>query len=156
SLGVNAVASPSVAGGVTGITVTPAAASSFLVVGFPSPVTAGSAASFTLTALDAYGNVATGYAGTVHFTSSDPLAGLPADYTFTAADAGVHTFTAVLFQAGVKSLTATDVGTSALNGSQGGITVTPAAAYQFLLTAPPDAVAGEPVSLTLTVVDAYG
>jgi hypothetical protein len=27
--------------------------------------------SVTVTALDAYGNIATGYTGTVHFTSSD-------------------------------------------------------------------------------------
>ena len=46
----------------------------------------------TVTAYDAYGNLATGYVGTVHFTSSDPKAVLPANDTFTAADAGVHTF----------------------------------------------------------------
>ena len=38
----------------------------------------------TVTAYDAYGNVATGYTGTVAFTSSDPQACFPADYTFTA------------------------------------------------------------------------
>jgi hypothetical protein len=47
----------------------------------------------TLPLEDAYGNVATGYAGTVHFTSSDGKTVLPANYTFTAADKGVHTFT---------------------------------------------------------------
>ena len=36
----------------------------------------------TVTAVDAYGNVATGYTGTVHFTSSDGQAVLPANYTF--------------------------------------------------------------------------
>ena len=43
--------------------------------------------SVTVTALDQYGNVATGYTGTVHFTSSDGQAVLPANYTFTAGDA---------------------------------------------------------------------
>ena len=52
------------------------------------------AGSFTVTAQDAYGNRATGYTGTVHFTSSDAQASLPVDYTFTAADAGMHTFSA--------------------------------------------------------------
>ena len=47
----------------------------------------------TLTVEDAYGNVVTGYTGTVHFSTNDPGATLPPDYTFTAADAGVHTFT---------------------------------------------------------------
>jgi len=35
-----------------------------------------------VTASDAYGNLATKYTGTVHFTSSDGSATLPADYTF--------------------------------------------------------------------------
>ena len=47
----------------------------------------------TVTAQDAYGNTATGYTGTVHFTSSDGQAVLPADYTFAAGDNGTHTFT---------------------------------------------------------------
>ena len=52
-----------------------------------------------------------GYTGTVHFTSSDAQAGLPADYTFTAADAGSHTFTVTLKTAGTQSITATDTAT---------------------------------------------
>ena len=58
-----------------------------------------------------YGNVATGYSGTVHFTSSDsnPNVVLPADYTFTAADGGTHTFSGVrLHTQGQQSLTVTD------------------------------------------------
>ena len=34
-----------------------------------------------------------GYTGTVHFTSSDTAAVLPANYTFVAGDNGVRTFT---------------------------------------------------------------
>ena len=52
--------------------VSPASASTLTVTGFPSPTTAGAAHNVTVTAYDAYGNVATGYTGTVHFTSSDP------------------------------------------------------------------------------------
>jgi streptogramin lyase len=55
---------------------------------------AGTPFDVTVRALDPYGNFATGYTGTVHFTSTDPQASLPADYTFTAADNGVHTFSA--------------------------------------------------------------
>ena len=53
-----------------------------------------------MTMADAYGNAATSYAGTVHFSSTDAQAGLPSDYTFTAADAGSHTFSAELKAAG--------------------------------------------------------
>jgi hypothetical protein len=75
--------------------------------------------------LDAYGNVATGYVGTVHFTSSDTHAGLPANYTFKASDAGVVTFTteAVLNTVGVQSLTATDTKNSTITGTDASIQV---------------------------------
>ena len=48
----------------------------------------------TVTAYDPYGNVATGYTGTVTFSTSDgnPNAVMPADYNYTAADGGVHTW----------------------------------------------------------------
>src|SRR5262249_19303742 len=63
----------------------------------PASSTAVSASTITVTALDASNQTVTNYMGTVHFTSSDPQAtsgsGLPADYTFVAGDAGVHTFT---------------------------------------------------------------
>ena len=60
-----------------------------------APVTTQVATPFSVTvqALDQFGNVLTGYTGTVHFSSTDGAAVLPADYTFTAADGGVHTFT---------------------------------------------------------------
>src|SRR5207245_694513 len=77
-----------ITGNESGISVSPAAASSLIVSGFASPSTAGVAGTFSVTAMDPYGNVATAYAGTVHVTSSDGQAALPADYTFTAADAG--------------------------------------------------------------------
>jgi hypothetical protein len=64
-----------------------------LIVTAPANVKSGAAFSLTVTVEDAYGNVVTGFVGTVHFSSSDSTATLPADYTFTAADAGVHTFT---------------------------------------------------------------
>ena len=60
-------------------------------VSAPTSATAGVPFNFDVTALDPYGNVATGYTGTVHFTSSDlHAATLTTDYTFTAADAGAH------------------------------------------------------------------
>jgi len=99
------------------VTVSAAAASSFTVSGFPNPDTAGTAGNFTVTAYDPYGNVATGYAGTVHFTSTDPQASLPLNYLFTAADAGKHTFSATLKTAGTQSITATDAASARITGT---------------------------------------
>src|SRR5262249_32378622 len=60
----------------------------------PSPTPAGTPFSFSITAEDKFGNVETGYTGTVHFSAlaSDTLASLPPDTTFTVADAGTQTF----------------------------------------------------------------
>jgi hypothetical protein len=89
-----------------------------------------------VTAKDPYGNTATGYTGTVHFTSSDSKAALPADYSFKAGDAGVHTFSATLKTAGSRSITAKDTVTGTITGTQSGITVNAAAASQLKVTAP--------------------
>src|SRR5262249_5057507 len=74
--------------GLTGATsnafnITGAPATHFSVVASMDPVTAGSAFSVTVTALDGNNNVVSDYTGTVHFTSSDSGSGrvLPADYT---------------------------------------------------------------------------
>lgn len=71
--------------------------------------TLGAPFSITLYAVDQYGNVDTGFTGTVTFTSSDPNATLPGFYQFVVADAGVHTFTnAFAFAAvGAQTITAT-------------------------------------------------
>jgi hypothetical protein len=96
------------------VNVSPAAAASLKVTGYPSATTAGTSNSFTVTALDGYGNVATGYRGTVHFTSSDAKARLPTDYTFAAADKGAHTFAATLHTVGTQWLKAIDTANSVL------------------------------------------
>jgi glyoxylate utilization-related uncharacterized protein len=102
--------------GNTSITVTPGAASSFI-VSAPANAQAGSPINVTVTARDAFGNTATGYTGTVHFTSSDAAAVLPSDYTFTAADAGVHTFAVTFQTAGTQSLMIADTANATLNAS---------------------------------------
>src|SRR5439155_736643 len=83
--------------------------------------------SFTVTALDAYSNTATGYRGSVHFSSSDPLALLPANYTFAAGDNGVHTFSATPDSAGTQLNTVKDTNSNSITRSQTGITLPPAA-----------------------------
>jgi len=79
----------------------------------------------TVTAVDPYGQVAVGYSGTVTFSTTDPDPGvvLPADYTFTADDAGQHTFTdtglgeTTLRTLGDQMLTATDTADRTITGA---------------------------------------
>src|SRR5204863_318412 len=94
----------SITGTSNGITVSAAAATHFA-VSAPASATAGSAFSFTITALDQFNNTATGYAGVVHFTSSDGQAVLPANSTLTS---GSGTPSPPLKTAGSQTITATD------------------------------------------------
>src|SRR5207237_24707 len=111
---------------------------------------------FTVTAKDPYSNTATGYTGIVHFTISDAQAVLPAEYTYTAADAGQHTFSATLKTAGSRSLTATDTVTSTITGSQTGITVNPAATSSLVVAGFPLSItAGVAGNFTVTAKDPY-
>jgi hypothetical protein len=113
----------SITGSQDDIIVTPAPASAVLVAGFPSPTHRHAVHTFTVTALDAYGNIAADYTGTVHFSSTDGSAALPAEYTFTADDAGVHTFAAAFNRLGTFSLSATDTADPSLTGNQADIHV---------------------------------
>jgi hypothetical protein len=62
--------------------------------------------------------VATGYRGTVHFSSTDSKATLPANYTFKSTDNGVHTFTGLKFKTkGSQTITAVDTLFSSIAGS---------------------------------------
>jgi hypothetical protein len=128
-----------------------------LLSGFPASVTAGTAGTVTVTAQDAAGRTVTGYRGTVHFTSSDGQAVLPADYTFTATDAGAHTFSSgvTLKTAGSQTVTATDTATSSITGSQSGIAVSAAAADHLSLSGPSSVASGTAFALTVAVLDAY-
>ncbi len=145
-----------ISGAQAGISINPAAAQTLLVAEFPAQLTAGDIGGFLVTALDPYGNVATGYRGTVTFGSSDPQATLPSDYTFTAGDNGSHPFGAILVTAGTETITATDTADPTISGTQAGITVSPAAEASFYVAAPDTAVAGEPFDFTLYALDAYG
>src|SRR5260370_30505675 len=104
-----------------------------MVSGFPTAATAGVAGTVSATAQDAFGNVVQSYTGTVHFTSTDSQAGLPADYTFVGGDNGAHSFSVTLKTAGTQSLTATDQTTATITGTQSGITVAAAAASKFAI-----------------------
>jgi sugar lactone lactonase YvrE len=91
--------------------------------GFPSFTGQGTAGTFTVTVRDAVGDVVPDYQGTVQFTTTDPLAGLPPSYTFTADDQGTHTFTAIFGTVGTFSLTAQDAADPTITGTESGIRI---------------------------------
>ncbi len=116
----------------SGIVVSPAAASQFVLTGLPSSSNIGAADSFTITAKDPYGNVATGYTGTVSFSSSDGSATLPASHTFTTSDKGVYTSSVTFNTAGTQTLTATD---GSLSVTSSGVVVSPSGTITLTATA---------------------
>ena len=94
--------------------------------GIDDPITAGTATSVTVTAIDENENIDTSYAGTIHLTSTDPNATLPSYYTFVPEDDGVHTFNdqIMFLTPGEQSVTVADTSDSSIAGSQTEITVT--------------------------------
>ena len=137
----------------------PAAAASLTLTDLPATLTAGTPTNLTVTARDPFNNIATGYTGRVHFLSSDRNAILPDDYSFTATDHGVHTFTGVTLQtAGIHFVTAYDTVDPRIDGISSGVRVVPAAPDHLAVTtsaADPE-VAGTPFDVSVTVQDAYG
>ena len=147
--------------GSAGVTVDPASAATLQLVSTAgSPQTAGGAFDVTVTAKDAFGNVATGYTGGVHFTSTDGQATLPIDYTFVGGDLGTHSFTAgvALETAGSRTVTATDTVLPGITGTTSAVTVVPAATTHFAVTttAANPQTAGVGFTTTAVAKDAYG
>jgi hypothetical protein len=83
----------------------------------PASVTAGQPFDLTVVALDQWGNVASTYTGTVHFSSTDLFAQLPDDSAFTGDDAGAHTFTVALLTPGQQEIEVVDTGSPFGSGS---------------------------------------
>src|SRR6266550_501662 len=123
----------------------------------PASVGAGQSFSVSVTAEDANGNPVSSYSGTVHFATSDTSAGvgLPADYTFTAADAGTHSFNATLIRSGSQSLTVSDATNNLSTTSNLSVTAAPANKL-ILASGTSTAAAGTSVSFTVTAQDPYG
>jgi hypothetical protein len=117
----------------------------------PGSVRAGSPFDFTVAATDSNGAVDTAYTGTVHFTSSDGAAVLPADSTLTM---GVKTFSATLQTEGIITLTGTDTGTASITGTSSGIGVR--TATHFGVTAPSSVAPGSSFSFTVKALNADG
>ena len=107
-------------------------------------------------ARDSSGAIDASARGTVHFTSTDPVATLPYDSPLEAADRGVKTFNdgIVLWTPGMQTVEAINLDTGASLGSAT-YRVGPAVFGPLLFgQSPGSTVAGQPVSLTLTALDA--
>ena len=109
-------AGASVSGSVS-ITVNPAQVVTHFAILVQPYAAAGSQTQVVVVALDASNHVVSSYTGTVQLTSSDTGATLPAAYTFTAADDGVHVFDVTLATTGTQTITATDTANSTLTAS---------------------------------------
>ena len=134
-----------------------AGAATHFSVSAPGSAIAGISFNITVTALDAFGNTATGYLGTIGFTSSDAGPGrlIPANFTFGAGNAGTITIPVTLVTAGLQSITATDTVTGSITGSAT-VSVSPGPAVITNVTAPSAVYAGAPFNFTVTAYDCCG
>jgi len=98
----------------------------------PASANAGTAFNLTVTALDASNNVVIGYSGTVHFTSTDAQAVLPANSRLAN---GTATLSATLKSAGGQTITGADTAAPSITGTSSSIKVA-AAASRFQITGP--------------------
>jgi hypothetical protein len=105
--------------GSSNITVYPGAVATLKVI-LPTSSTLGAVSTVSVNADDAFGNTVTTYAGTVHFTTTDPRGIVPHDYTFVSGDQGAHVFTnlVILRTLGTQTITAADTSNpGSINGS---------------------------------------
>jgi hypothetical protein len=111
------------------ILITHGALSKFTVFA-PTIVNTGSQFSYVVTARDAYNNIIDDYTGTVHFTSSDPSAVLPADLTFLTSDAGSRIFAGTLATTGIQTISVNDTVQTSRTGTSNNIdAITPPVTY---------------------------
>ena len=141
------------------VSVNAASASSVTLEQLSASSSPNAAFSVTVTAKDAYGNTATGYTGTVHFTTSDRGSGvhLPADYTFASSDKGSHTFTngVTLVNVGSQTVTVTDKANSSLKATATVTVQAPQSATHLSIRAPSSSTAGSAFSITITDAAGY-
>ncbi len=141
----------------TSVTVGPASAAS-LSLSTPAGVTAGTQFAETLTALDAYGNTASGYGGEPAVTfagpSSSPSGKAPSYPSKVRFSAGTGSATITLYDAGEGvALSATQ---GSIAGSSAGFAVSAAGASSLALSTPAGVDAGGAFGETLSALDSYG
>jgi hypothetical protein len=158
------------------VTVAAATASKFIPTAASATPTAGEADNLTITAIDAYGNTATAYAGSKSLTFSG-AATIGTNKPTVANSSGVATAfgtaTAITFTAGVATVSSSKNGTMTLYKVESpsisvtdgtvttatplAVTVAPSTPAKFALTATTTTpTAGAADNLTVTAQDAYG
>jgi hypothetical protein len=133
------------------ITVNAAAATHISVI-TPTSAAAGTPFNFTIAAFDQFNNPATGYTGTIHFSSTDPQAILPPDTTLAGS---TSTFSATLKKAGYQTLTAADTVIGGASATSNGITCNAGALAHFAILGPVTSVAGAVFGITVTAQDVF-
>jgi hypothetical protein len=149
-------ASDTATGSITGslnITVSAASATRFVLATTDEP-SSGVSFSFTVTAVDPFGNTDTAYAGRVHFTSTDASAGviLPPD---SALVGGQGTFSATLMKVGSQTITATDTASGTVTGALS-VTVTGPAVEMLDVDVPATVTSGQAFTVTVTARNSLG
>jgi len=147
------VATPVTFGATAGV---PGEPTTLVITGLPAGTAAGAPAPFTVTAFDAFGNLAflaSGpTAGALSITSTDPAATLPATQVLTA---GTASFTATFRTAGSRTLTAALTATPATTASAT-TAVSPAAPATLVVAGlPATTTAGAPGTVTVVARDAF-
>lgn len=133
---------------------TPANGVTHFSISAPATATKGNSFTITVTPLNASNEEVTNYSGTIHFTSSDGAASLPANYTFSAGNDGPQTFTVTLNTTGTDSITVTDTSNSSITGTT---SVAVSAPYLGVTgPTPTPVVAGTSETFTVTAYNANG
>jgi hypothetical protein len=130
-------------------------------VSLQSTATKGAPVQVVVRARDAYGVTIPNYTGTVHFTSTDPLAVLPADYTFTTGNGGIKAFSVNFGTASPPPFTVTvkDTLNALITGSSNSILIynaaTPTATFTPTKTITPTWTNSPTITKTYTVTPTY-
>jgi hypothetical protein len=135
----------------------------FAITTSATSVLAGGTVDVTLTVEDSQNNPLPNYTGTVQLSSTDVKglwngSALPGNYTFTTADAGVHTLTVTLETAGSQTITAVDQTFLGISANTGPITVTAGPANKLIVSVVGgnNATAGNVLSIGIQAWDQYG
>jgi len=135
----------------TGSTSVVGAAVTHLTIMGPANTTTGAGNAVIVSARDQYENVVKSFSDTIHFTSTDPNAVLPADTVLTN---GLKQFSVKYATPGTQSVTATNTGNAGLTATAS--TTVGLIATKFKVVTPATVTAGVPFTVTVTAVDNYG
>jgi len=133
------------------ITVNPSGPVASFMLSAPGTAVIASPIQFTVTAIDSNGLTVTTYSGTVKFSSSDPLAHLPANSPLTS---GIGNFSATMGTSGNATISATDTSSTNLTGVSNSIAVSGPATHYSLNNVPANVYTRVQFTVGITALDA--